>query len=108
MDKEDKDGGCADEEFLIPGPVMPDGTAQLLRHNPDHSLSVDNVSLIEEGEDISGKEVFKLVQREDGPGYRKEVIYDGAKGGRPAMVNGQKFRSGWDAVFGKKGDGAPN
>ncbi len=108
MDKEDKDEGCSDGEFLIPGPVMPDGTAQLLRHHPDHSLSIDYVKPVEEGEDISGERVFRLVEREDGPGYRQEVLYDGSKGGRPAMVNSPKFRSGWDAVFGKKGASAPN
>ncbi len=108
MDKENKDKGCSDGEFLIPGPVMPDGTAQLLHHHSDHSVSVDYVKQVEDGEDISGEKVFKLVEREDGPGYRKEVLYDGSKGGRPALVNSLKFRSGWDNVFGKKSDKAPN
>jgi len=104
---EDEKKPCGGE-FVIPSLPGPDGSLSLLHHHADHSVTVDHVRSVEEGENISGEEVFRLVAREDGPGFRKETLYDGRKG--PAKVNSAGFRNGWDAVFGKKDSGtsAPN
>ncbi len=67
---------------------------------------------VEDGTSLEGKEVLQ-VSRLAGPLMMAETVYDGRseeqKSGKgPAKVNSASYRSGWDAVFGKRKDAGLN
>lgn len=104
--EESDDKACAGDEFIIPGPHLPDGSRMCLRHAPDHGVRQGVMRPLENGRPLSEDAVL-LEPREGTPFYNiVGSVADMKKG--PSKVVTNAYRKGWDAVFGGKPDPAAN
>lgn len=87
-----------DEEVVLLGPPTGDGGYHAMEHGSDHECAPAVVRPVQDGKPFDG-ELVRLVPRENGVGYRKEVLYsrDG-----PPMANSREYVDGWDRIFGKR------
>jgi hypothetical protein len=108
-DKTDGDGDdrdCAGDEFVIPGPMLPDGSRECLRHAADHSVQRGFMRPLEDGKPL--REDAVLLERREGTPFFDIVgsVAEIRKGPSKAVSNA--YRKGWDAVFGGKPDPKAN
>lgn len=99
----------ARKDVAVLGLPNPDGSVPAVRFGPDGPVP-GVLTLATEGSNAAGRELVHLTPG-NGPFFEIETLYDGAKGGPgkgPAMVNSDVYRSGWDAVFAKRGEAALN
>lgn len=86
--------GCAGKDVLFPGPTLPDGSVPFVRHRGNHDLEVGVMSRVPAGEEPPpDKET--LVLRGSGNPY-----YEVVECRKPAMVNSEAFKTGWEHTFG--------
>lgn len=105
-DGEPDNKACAGDEFIIPGPHLPDGSRMCLRHAPDHGVRQGIMRPLESGRSLSEDAVL-LEPREGTPFYNiVGSVADMKKG--PSKVVTNAYRKGWDAVFSKKPDPSAN
>lgn len=92
--------GCAGDEFVIPGPQLPDGGRLCLRHAADHSVQQGVMRPLESGKPLDDDTVL-LEPREGTPFYNVVgSVAEMRKG--PSKVNSPAFKAGWDRVFSRK------
>lgn len=90
---------CDDDDFVVPGPPLPNGNNICIRHAADHSLSLGEVHAVKEGEPIHDDAV--LLHRREGSGVYDVVGSVGdMKAGKPSMVNSQQYKDRWESIFG--------
>lgn len=92
--------GCDGDEYIIPGPPLPDGSRMCLRHAGDHSMRPGVMRVLKDGEPMS-ENALLLKHREGTPVYDIVGSVAEMKKG-PSKVNSPAFKSGWDRIFGNK------
>ncbi len=100
-----KPKSCEGEDSLFAGPELPNGYQPFIRHRADHSIQKGIMRPVVDGEPIHDGTLY-LERRGESNVYdvRDEFIVPKAetqaasKG--PAKVNSEKFRAGWDRIFG--------
>lgn len=99
----DDDKKCNGSDVLHMGPVVNgDGTRQCVRHTKDHKIQVGYLSPVKDGAPLNDSDLINLTPRDDGS-YDVEELYTQAKtDSKPAMVNSERFKSGWDRIYGKQ------
>lgn len=103
---ESDDRACAGDEFVIPGPSLPDGSRLCLRHDHNHGVRQGVMRPLESGRPLS-EDALLLEPREGTPFYNiVGSVADMKKG--PSKVVTNAYRKGWDAVFAKKPDPSAN
>jgi hypothetical protein len=97
---------CEGKDVMHLGPqVRADGSRLCVRHKPDHTWQEGILKPVKEGEPLNSEySCLALERREDGA-FDVNVLMEGtapaAEGSGPAMVNSEKFKTGWDRIFGK-------
>lgn len=105
-ESEADDRECAGDEFVIPGPPLPDGGRLCLRHSADHSVRQGIMRPLESGKPISDDTIL-LEPREGTPLFNVVGSVSEMRKG-PSKVVSNAYRRGWDEVFGKKSDPKAN
>jgi hypothetical protein len=106
QDESGDDRECAGDEFVIPGPPLPDGGRLCLRHSADHSVRQGVMRPLESGKPLS-EDAILLEPRAGTPLFDVVgSVADMRKG--PSKVVTNAYRKGWDAVFGGKPDPKAN
>lgn len=100
---EKKDDVCPAGDVLKLGPEMADGRRPFIRHGADHSIRAGVASPIQDGASIpQGVDVVALEHLE-GDEYKVTPMLEQSSTRKgPAKVSSQAYRSGWEALFGKK------
>ena len=100
------DRECSGDDFVGPGPSLPDGSRVCVRHSADHSVRLGVMRSLESGRPL-GEDDTLLEPREGTPFYDiVGSVADMKKG--PSKVVTNAYRKGWDTVFSKKPDPAAN
>lgn len=104
-DKSDKHN----KEYVIAGPPLSNGNNVAIYHHSDHSVSFGEIGVPADGKSLSDDTI--LVQNRQGTpfydvvgsvGEMKHSSTDECSKSGPAMVTSDKYRAGWDQIFGKK------
>lgn len=84
------------------GPESPDGSVPIFQP-VEGGVRVGKIQPLGHGKPVMG-ELVSLRPREDGDGHWMETVLESpvAGPGGPAMVNSEKYRNGWDSLFGTK------
>jgi hypothetical protein len=90
---------CNNEDFVIPGPQLPNGNSICIRHSADHSLTLGEVHPVKEGEPLHDDAVL-LKHRENSGVYDIIGSVGDMKAGKPSMVNSQQYKDRWESIFG--------
>lgn len=90
---------CPDSDVLQAGPELPGGARPFIRHTKDHEIQAGMMTPVREGEPLNGRKVFYLEGREQDGDFDVTEITPGTG---PAKVNSEKFKTGWDRIFGAK------
>lgn len=107
MSKDEKDSVPPEThcrgDFIIPGPVLPNGNQLVLRHCEDHSVEAGVLIPMEDGKSLP-EEARPVVQDSDGYLRLDQSIAEMRECSRkgPAKVATESYRSGWESVFGRK------
>jgi len=102
MDGEDDKKCCGDE--LIAGPELNGGMRPFVRHTADHQITAGLMGTAKEGQTVNGTELVQLT-RIEGERYAVKSLYDDApRQDRvgPSKIVSNKYRDGWDRIFGEK------
>lgn len=109
-DKPDEPHGCDGDEFVIPGPPLPNGGRACIHHAEDHTVRPGVLMPMEEGKAIPDNAML-LEAREGTNLYNVVGSIASMKEERqerkgPSKVNSRAFKNGWDNIFGvtKAGD----
>lgn len=98
----DKKGCPLDgEDVVLLGPPTGDGGIIAIHHREDHTSITGILRPLEDGKSIDG-DIVRLTPKENGIGFKQEVLYENPSKSGPAMVNNQDFRDGWSRIFGNK------
>lgn len=91
---------CDGHEYVIPGPMLPNGEQIAIHHHADHSVSQGTLRELKDGQPLSDGAV--LCEKQDGSPFYRVVgtVSDGRRG--PAKVSTPEYRRGWDEIFGKR------
>ncbi len=100
---------CDGQDVVHLGPqVSEDGSRVCLRHKKDHTWQQGILKPVKQGQPLHSEySCLALEPREDGAFDVNELTTGSGEanasteGAGPAMVNSEKFKTGWDRVFGK-------
>ncbi len=100
-DKGDTSKGlaCEGDNYVIPGPKLPDGTQLAVHHQGDHTVSHGVIVPNKDGVSL-GDDAMILREREGSP-LLDVVGTVGEMRKGPSQVATEAYRRGWDGVFGK-------
>lgn len=101
-DNDDDNDDCSvigDE--LIAGSDIGNGIHPFIRHTSDHQIVGGTMTVVPDGKPCNGTELVKLT-RIEGRRYKVESVYDGSTKKGPSTVVSDKYRSGWDMIWGTK------
>jgi len=94
------------EDYVIPGPPLPDGGRLAIRHRGDHVLQVGEMHNLENGEPLDDS-VSILEPKEGTPFYKVGPTIGELRKG-PSKVNSKAYKDGYDRIFGSKPDRTAN
>jgi hypothetical protein len=87
------------DDFVIPGPPLSNGSNICIRHSADHSLQIGEMRPLKK-ESLSDDTIL-LFPREGSHVYNVIGSIGDLKKG-PLMVNSQAYKNGWESIFGKQ------
>lgn len=90
------------EDELIAGPEISEGVRPFVRHTSDDTYTGGFMRKVVDGRPVNGSEMVQLT-RIEGNRYGVTPIYDATdKSDRvgPSKVVSDKYRNGWDKIFG--------
>lgn len=90
---------CSEPDTALPVMTLKNGSVLVAHHNSEHDTKLAVFDPVKEGECLNGKALYT---EEGGVLRRMSLGASGAPAGKPAKVTTESYRSGWDAVFGKK------
>jgi hypothetical protein len=111
MKSKDDDCPCGGGDRLRIGPDRGDGVHHCIRHMPDHSVQQGWASPVRDGEPIHDAELVHITPDPAYGDYRVQSLHGGASqpqpqpdssAAGPPMVSNNKYRAGWDRIFGSK------
>lgn len=104
MDKEHK---CNAVDELVAGPEI-NGVRPFIRHTSDHRIFGGVMKTAKDGQPVNGSELVQLTNIE-GNRYKVESLYGSQDSDHvecdcsgPSKVVSDKYRYGWDRIFGKE------
>ena len=112
MKSKDDDCPCGGGDRLRIGPDRGDGVHHCIRHMPDHSVQQGWAAPVKDGEPIHDAELVRITHDPAHGDYCVQSLYGAsqpqtppqadAAGAGPPMVSSDKYRDGWDRIFGSK------
>ena len=102
MSEDEKD--CEPKDELVAGPVLPDGARPFVRHMGGHTVAFGVMKTARDGQPVNGSELVQLT-RIEGERYAVQSLYNGTSESPdpgPSKVVSDRYRDGWDRIFGAK------
>jgi hypothetical protein len=110
-DKPDDNAGsdehlaCEGDEYVLPGPTLPNGNQLILHHHEDHTITHGVIRPRREGAPLDDSTIL-FEPREGTPLYNVVGTVGELKRGEvrkgPSKAVSNAYRKGWDSVFGNK------
>lgn len=99
-EKDETTTECDGDEYVLPGPTLPNGNQLILHHHADHTVTPGVLKPNREGVPLDDSTII-VEPREDSPLYSVVGTVGELKKG-PSKVVSNAYRKGWDNVFGSK------